>query len=394
MSRIRLGIRFRRREIQPAGLLGDRSVPEHGHAGLQPDEVVSAGGITRDGDKKRRGRTHRANLAHLALLTVRQGGIRRERGTPPRSETEHSSTSPRVVRRRLGPGEELRFALPFHACQYRLNFSTGEFGLKYLTIFLPILYKLYMDNVLLVEDDAIFRAVYHHCLRAIDPRIILVECENGYEALQCLLKETPRLIVLDLHMPALDGNDFIRVVKHKPEYAQLPIIVITSDRGERTLQLTDLPNVHLLFKPVDAHSLDALIRQTIQPSLLSAERDAPSSVTAGTEYLIRNEARIQRELALIFYDIVPGTIAELQQAELRAGLTNPDYSALREWIHTMRGTCSLIDAPPLLVLVEQLSVAVKNQDLQQVSALMPQIRTSMQRIAIDLYLNYNLQDIS
>lgn len=251
-----------------------------------------------------------------------------------------------------------------------------------------------MDNVLIVEDDAIFRAVYHHSLRAIDPRIILVECENGYEALQCLLKETPRLIVLDLHMPALDGNDFIRVVKHKPEYAQLPIIVITSDRGERTLQLTDLPNVHLLFKPVDAHSLDALIRQTIQPSLLSAERDAPSSVTAGTEYLIRNEARIQRELALIFYDIVPGTIAELQQAELRAGLTNPDYSALREWIHTMRGTCSLIDAPPLLVLVEQLSVAVKNQDLQQVSALMPQIRTSMQRIAIDLYLNYNLQDIS
>ena len=94
----------------------------------------------------------------------------------------------------------------------------------------------------IVEDDAIFRAVYHHSLRAIDPRIILVECENGYEALQCLLKETPRLIVLDLHMPALDGNDFIQVVKHKPEYAQLPIIVITSDRGERTLQLTDLPN--------------------------------------------------------------------------------------------------------------------------------------------------------
>ena len=94
MSRIRLGIRFRRREIQPAGLLGDRSVPEHGHAGLQPDEFVSAGGITRDGDKKRRGRTHRANLAHLALLTVRQGGIRRERGTPPRSEIDNSDVSP------------------------------------------------------------------------------------------------------------------------------------------------------------------------------------------------------------------------------------------------------------------------------------------------------------
>jgi CheY-like chemotaxis protein len=56
----------------------------------------------------------------------------------------------------------------------------------------------------------------------------VMEAENGCVGLQCMEKERPRLILLDLMMPEMDGFEFVNRVREKPEWQQIPIVVLTA----------------------------------------------------------------------------------------------------------------------------------------------------------------------
>ena len=54
------------------------------------------------------------------------------------------------------------------------------------------------------------------------------EAENGRVALECMERERPRLIVLDLMMPEMDGFEFVARVRKKLEWRSIPIVVLTA----------------------------------------------------------------------------------------------------------------------------------------------------------------------
>jgi CheY-like chemotaxis protein len=54
------------------------------------------------------------------------------------------------------------------------------------------------------------------------------EAENGRVALECMERERPRLILLDLMMPEMDGFEFVARMHQKPEWRLIPIVVLTA----------------------------------------------------------------------------------------------------------------------------------------------------------------------
>jgi CheY-like chemotaxis protein len=54
---------------------------------------------------------------------------------------------------------------------------------------------------------------------------------NGRDALQLLetLAETPCIVILDLVMPVMDGNEFYRALKSDPRLESVPVVITTSD---------------------------------------------------------------------------------------------------------------------------------------------------------------------
>ncbi len=80
--------------------------------------------------------------------------------------------------------------------------------------------------VLLVEDDPANRAVTRNLLEKEGWRVS--EAENGRVALDCLARERPNLILLDLMMPEMDGFEFADKVRRHPEWRTIPIVVVTS----------------------------------------------------------------------------------------------------------------------------------------------------------------------
>ncbi len=90
--------------------------------------------------------------------------------------------------------------------------------------------------VLVVDDDADARAL----LRQILERDGWVVCEarNGLEALQCIRRSVPRLILLDLMMPEMDGQQLVAELRSQECWRDIPIVVLTSrdmDAAQREL---------------------------------------------------------------------------------------------------------------------------------------------------------------
>jgi len=80
--------------------------------------------------------------------------------------------------------------------------------------------------VLVIDDEASSRSL----LRAVLEKEgwVVSEAANGIEALECMKRERPRLICLDLMMPEMDGFAFAAEVRRHEEWRSIPIVVVTS----------------------------------------------------------------------------------------------------------------------------------------------------------------------
>lgn len=117
------------------------------------------------------------------------------------------------------------------------------------------------NKVLIVDDDPSIRRLLNRILR--DMGHSTIEAADGNEALVLLQSENPALILLDLHMPRLDGLATLEaILESNPE---MGVIMMTGDgdeeRGKAAMQRGACD---YLPKPFD---LDYL-RNTVMANLL------------------------------------------------------------------------------------------------------------------------------
>jgi signal transduction histidine kinase/CheY-like chemotaxis protein len=78
---------------------------------------------------------------------------------------------------------------------------------------------------LIAEDDPATREVLRRTLEKDGWSV--VEAANGREALECVTREPPCVIVLDLMMPEMDGFEFLNALRRLPEGQNIPVLVVT-----------------------------------------------------------------------------------------------------------------------------------------------------------------------
>jgi DNA-binding response OmpR family regulator len=123
---------------------------------------------------------------------------------------------------------------------------------------------LHAGNVLIVEDDPDIRKMLAALLSTAG--FHAVPAEDGLEALHLLravrhrAPETPCLILLDLKMPRLSGNEFRRAQLGDPVVANVPVAVMSgaSDLHKRAAALGA---VATLAKPIDFEMLLDVVRR-------------------------------------------------------------------------------------------------------------------------------------
>ena len=110
-------------------------------------------------------------------------------------------------------------------------------------------------RVLLVDDNAVNRQVVSLFLVQLAPRI--VEAVNGEQALERLSEQPFDIVLLDVHMPVMDGRETIRRIRASGQpWSNIPVIALTADAmsGDRERYL-GMGMDDYISKPIDARDL-------------------------------------------------------------------------------------------------------------------------------------------
>ncbi|HEY3323307.1 MAG TPA: response regulator [Planctomycetota bacterium] len=133
-------------------------------------------------------------------------------------------------------------------------------------------------KVLLVDDSTTIRMMLKGLLKQLQI-VDVVEAGDGLEALTKLESEKVDLVLLDLHMPHMDGLAFLAEMRRRPALAHLPAVVISSDTGpEQTARAMELGVVATIRKPFRLDSLKAAVDATLvsqAPQAAPAEAPKP-----------------------------------------------------------------------------------------------------------------------
>jgi len=125
-----------------------------------------------------------------------------------------------------------------------------------------------MSKVALVVDDSML--IRYTVCSFLERRGFAVEtAADGLEALDVLSRVRPALIVTDLVMPKMGGNDLISAVKSKPETADVPIIVVANKASG--FDPSETRANFAIYKDIDieaqlAKALDAVLGRADKPN--------------------------------------------------------------------------------------------------------------------------------
>jgi CheY-like chemotaxis protein len=82
-----------------------------------------------------------------------------------------------------------------------------------------------MNTVAVVEDNADNRLLLQAIL---DGLYEVIEYENGIDALAGMLARLPDLVLLDISLPGMDGNEILTRIRADDRLRRLPVIALTA----------------------------------------------------------------------------------------------------------------------------------------------------------------------
>ncbi|MBD3240982.1 MAG: response regulator [Chitinivibrionales bacterium] len=90
-------------------------------------------------------------------------------------------------------------------------------------------------KVLLIDDSSIMRMMLKSLLSQVKLTEV-IEAANGNEGMQVLSRESIGLILLDLHMPEMDGVAFLSQLRRTQQWSGIPVIVVSSDADTEQME--------------------------------------------------------------------------------------------------------------------------------------------------------------
>lgn len=86
-----------------------------------------------------------------------------------------------------------------------------------------------MANILAIDDSPSMRKMVSFTLKEAGHKV--TTAEDGEQGLKAAQAETADLVLTDINMPTLDGISLVKKLRDLPDYAHVPILVLTTESG-------------------------------------------------------------------------------------------------------------------------------------------------------------------
>lgn len=115
-----------------------------------------------------------------------------------------------------------------------------------------------------IEDNELNMMVVRGLIHR-KPDVELDEAWTGAEGLAQIRQQPPDLVLLDMHLPDMHGREVLRTLRADPNLRHLPVVALSADAVNESLETTDDTLDGYLLKPFRLADLDALIARFAPP---------------------------------------------------------------------------------------------------------------------------------
>jgi CheY-like chemotaxis protein len=112
-------------------------------------------------------------------------------------------------------------------------------------------------RILVIDDDSDIREIVSFVL-ATEGHEVCGAADGVAGLSQLRSGGRPSLILLDLMMPRLDGEGFLKALRSDPSLADIPVVILTAHPGARS-KAAELGAAGCLLKPVELEDLIATV---------------------------------------------------------------------------------------------------------------------------------------
>ncbi|MCY9665162.1 response regulator [Paenibacillus alginolyticus] len=243
-------------------------------------------------------------------------------------------------------------------------------------------------RILLVEDNEINQTVARSLLES-SMNCDVQLASNGFEALNDLENNDYDLILMDIHMPVLDGIETTKRIRLEPKWMQIPIIALTADSTlEKRLDCIRAGMNEVISKPIIPSRLFAAIDAIISEKNRMAVPGLDMEEALGR---LGGKTEIYHEMLRKFYSQSAPMISQITLA-----IQKGDYAEAISQLHALRGSSSNLSANRVFAAATVLEEMLEHNDgpdetntcmiqnhLQSVAFALEEVFHSIQKLLLD-----------
>ncbi len=239
-------------------------------------------------------------------------------------------------------------------------------------------------RLLVVEDNEINQQVARGILE--NNGFLVTVADNGLLGIAALEAVPVDAVLMDIHMPEMDGYTAAREIRKKDEYKDLPIIAMTANAmaGDREKALDAGMNDHVA-KPIDVNDLLNVLCRWVKPTgkgpVLPEPGDDPEKAGLSPADALGPLPGIDTESGLarlsgditLYRDLL-NKFAGSQgsaDADIQKALDHNDPETARMVAHTVKGVAGNMGAEPLFEAASDLETALKQENIKESLKLLP-----------------------
>ena len=114
-------------------------------------------------------------------------------------------------------------------------------------------------RILVIEDNAEIALLLRRVLASHD---YIVDVADDLSGLEASREHLPHLIILDLLMPAMSGDEAVQHLRRMPETSDIPVVLMSA-ADDLPRRAATLKEPHYLSKPFDLDELLRIVRQAL-----------------------------------------------------------------------------------------------------------------------------------
>ena len=117
-------------------------------------------------------------------------------------------------------------------------------------------------NVLVVDDSAVMRAMIVKTLRMLNlPFGQVLEAGNGQEGLAVLDQNWVDVILVDINMPVMNGEEMIETMRANPLWAELPVVIVSTEGSRTRIEHLRSLGAQFIHKPFTPEEIRKVVRE-------------------------------------------------------------------------------------------------------------------------------------